>query len=323
MKEIKTSSFNLRINGIKNLNEILEKNKNNNKIIEKIISSIKENSIIQDIFGPNYHSQIISKSKEILKLFFLKNELNNEDFELIWNCTQKGDLEAKIIILKLLYELADNINDNFCEILFNKIKSIIDNKNIINEEIDLIYKLSLISDKKDNILFVCEYLFNYLLSSSNETIKVNHILDKILIIVQKDDIYLDKILKICEIYIKNNNKIIMCYSILLTLIDKLGLDKKLISDFIEKENLLKLFEDNFREYNKKAKELMEKDSIPFDDEKLRDNFIVEGFKHSENVIIRIDIFGKLINNIYKNYDFIPFLKDVLILRMKTKKQKKK
>ena len=54
---------------------------------EKIIELIKKNELIQEIFGPNYHSQIINKSKEIVKLLLLENQLNKEDIELIWNCT--------------------------------------------------------------------------------------------------------------------------------------------------------------------------------------------------------------------------------------------
>lgn len=89
LKEIKTNTFNLRLNGIKDLDEFIEKNKTNKNMREKIIELIKKNELIQEIFGPNYHSQIINKSKEIVKLLLLENQLNKEDIELIWNCTKE------------------------------------------------------------------------------------------------------------------------------------------------------------------------------------------------------------------------------------------
>ena len=84
LREIKTNTFNLRLNGIKDLDEFIEKNKKNKKMREKVIELIKKNNIIQEIFGANYHSQIINKSKEIVKLLLLENQLNKEDIELIW-----------------------------------------------------------------------------------------------------------------------------------------------------------------------------------------------------------------------------------------------
>ena len=161
LKEIKTSTFNLRLNGIKDLDEFIEKNKNNKNMRDKIIDLIKKNELIQEIFGANYHSQIINKSKEIVKLLLLENQLNKDDIELIWNCTKRGDLEAKITILKLLSELADNLKDDYVEMLLSNIKETTDGKKINNEELELVYKLSLKDDdNKKNILICCEYLCN-------------------------------------------------------------------------------------------------------------------------------------------------------------------
>ena len=69
MKSIKTSIFDYRLKGIKDLNEIIEKNKNNKEINIKLISLLKENKILNELFGANYHSQLIKSSNEIIKLF--------------------------------------------------------------------------------------------------------------------------------------------------------------------------------------------------------------------------------------------------------------
>ena len=74
MKTIKTSIFDRRLQGIKALNDYIEKNKNNKSACLKLIDLIKKNEIIQEIFVANYHSQIINKSTDIVKLLLLENE---------------------------------------------------------------------------------------------------------------------------------------------------------------------------------------------------------------------------------------------------------
>ena len=314
LKEIKTSTFNLRLNGIKDLDEFIEKNKNNKNMRDKIIDLIKKNELIQEIFGANYHSQIINKSKEIVKLLLLENQLNKDDIELIWNCTKRGDLEAKITILKLLSELADNLKDDYVEMLLSNIKATTDGKKINNEELELVYKLSLKDDdNKKNILICCEYLCNCLLSSPNPKISGSPILDKLLNIAQKDDIYLKKILEICEDCIKKNDKAILSYSILFEIMDKINREtNECIQNLIKDQYLLHLFEDNFRLYNKQANEIMEKNNIPSTDAKSRDKYVINGFSHSDNINKRIETLGNLVKYVYKDFDYISFLKEILI-----------
>ena len=315
LKEIKTSTFNLRLNGIKDLDEFIEKNKNNKEMRTKIIELIKKNELIQEIFGANYHSQIINKSKEIVKLLLLENQLNKDDIELIWNCTKKGDLEAKVTILKLLYELADNLKEDYVEMLLNNIK-LTDGKKINNDELDLVYKLSLQGKHNEkNILICTEYLCNCLLASPTPHIKNNPILDKVLTLAQKNDIYLKKILTICENCLKKNENSLLSYSILFEIMDKMNIEEnECIQGMVKDQYLLHLFEDNFRLYNKQASELFEKSEIKFEDGANRDKFKINGFTHYENISYRIDILGNMIKYLYKDYDFIPFLKEILITK---------
>ena len=315
LKEIKTSTFNLRLNGIKDLDEFIEKNKNNKEMRTKLIELIKKNELIQEIFGANYHSQIINKSKEIVKLLLLENQLNKDDIELIWNCTKKGDLEAKVTILKLLYELADNLKEDYVEMLLNNIK-LTDGKKINNDELDLVYKLSLQGEHNEkNILICTEYLCNCLLASPTPHIKNNPILDKVLTLAQKNDIYLKKILTICENCLKKNENSLLSYSILFEIMDKMNIEEnECIQGMVKDQYLLHLFEDNFRLYNKQASELFEKSEIKFEDGANRDKFKINGFTHYENISYRIDILGNMIKYLYKDYDFIPFLKEILITK---------
>ena len=313
LKTIKTSIFDRRLQGIKALNDFIEKNEKNKDILKRIIVLIKENKIISEIFGANYHSQIISRSNEIVKLLLVENELENDDIKLIWSCTKRGDLEAKLTILKLLSEIAPYLKEDYIEMLLTNIISNVDKK-INQEEIELVCKLSVQGNNNDkNILLCCDYLCKCLLMSENSNIKNNPILEELLKLVEKNDNYLGKVLDICENCIKNNDRTILSYSILTEIMDKyINESNEKIGEFIKDRHLLNLFEDNFHLYVKQAKELLTKNNITFSDGEIIDKYIFDGFSHLDNAQKRIEVYPFLINKLYTDYDFIPFLKEVLI-----------
>ena len=314
-KEIKESTFNAKLNDIKYLDDIIDKNKNNKNMRETLIEFIEKNNLKKEIFGIDYNCQIFYKSKELDKLFLLENQLDKEDIQLKWNYTKEGNLGVKISIMKLISELDENLKEEYFEIILNDIKSTKDPKKINHEEIELIYKLSLQSKNKNNILICCEYLFNFLLASSTTKINNNPFLEKLLIIAQKDDEYLKKILEISVYYIKNNEKAILSYAILLEVMKKINPRKnECINAIIKDKYLLNLYQDNFKLYNQQANDFMEKNNIQKTDYKARDKFVINGFTHLSQVNQRIEVLEYLIKYFYKDFDFIPFLKEIFITK---------
>ena len=311
LKTIKTSIFDRRLQGIKTLNEFIDKNQENKDVLKRLIVLIKENKILSEIFGANYHSQLISRSNEIVKLLSVENELENDDIKLIWSCTKRGDLEAKLLILKLLSDMSPYLKEDYIEILLNNIISNIDTK-ISPEEVELVFKLSSKENTNEkNIMLCCDYLCKCLLMSNNSNLKNNQLLEKLLLLIEKNDNYLKTVLDICENYIKNNDKTILSYSILTEIMEKY-LNNEKINDFTKDQHLLHLFEDNFNLYVKQAKELLTKSNIAFSEGEKIDKLIVDGFSHLDNVQKRMDVYPFIINKLYTDYDFIPFLKGVLV-----------
>ena len=315
MKTIKTSIFDKRLQGIKSLNEFIEKNQKNEEILKNIIELLKKNEIISEIFGANYHSQIISKSNEIIKLLLTHNELSEEDIKLIWSCTKRGDLEAKLTILKLLSELAPYLKENYIEMLLNNIRTNVDKKNN-KEEIELVYKLSIQGENNiKNVEYCCDYLFQCLLMTNDITtinnMKENTIIQNLIQIIDKDKRYLKNIFDMCENFIKKSEKTILCYSILSQIINKAE-SGQIIYEFCKERNLLQLFEDNYNFYMNKAKDLLAKNKISLSEGEIIDDFTIEEFKHLINIEKRMEFYKLLVLKIYTNYDFLPFLKKVLL-----------
>ena len=197
MKSIKTSIFDYRLKGIKDLNEIIENNKNNKEIITKIISLLKENKILNELFGANYHSQLIKSSEEIIKILLKENALDENDMTLIWSCTKRGDLEAKLIIIKLLTSLGNNLNENHVEMLLNSVISNDDkDKKISKEELDFVFNLSIHNENEKNMMHCCDYLCQIFFQENSQTSESNEksklILEKITLISSKNEKCLKK-----------------------------------------------------------------------------------------------------------------------------------
>ena len=247
IKMIKTSIFDKRIQGIKGLSDYIEENNKKENSMKILVDLIQKKEIIKEIFGANYHSQIISKSNKILALLLKYNALNEEDIKLIWDCTQRGDLEAKSTIMKLLSDVAENLNENFINILLQSIINTIDKNKINEKEIDFIYNLSIHGDNENNKIKCCEYLYQCILKLglSDNNIQTNPIMEKLVTFCGKDDKYLSKVLSMCQNDLKSNNCSLIILQILSSILDRYSICnteiifiKNYLKEFVKDDNLL-------------------------------------------------------------------------------------
>ena len=316
LNSIKIGNFDKRLQGIKTINDYINKSQSNKQNIQKIVELIIKNGIINEIFGPNYHSQIISKSIEILKTLVIEDKLNEDDIKLIWSCTKRGDIEAKLTIMNLLSDLAPNLKENSIAILLDNIINSVDSNQVNQNEIDLVYKLSIQgNDNEESKLRCCDYLYRCLLTFNDVEINKTHniILDKLLILLDNDEKCISKVLNFCEKNLNDNHKTLFNYSILFHIIKKYlvennSIQKEPIKYFITNDDhLLNLFKKNFYDYISKAKKETEGKNA-----KDIDNYIIDSYTHKQNFQKRMEYFTFLINNFYTKFDFLPFVKDILI-----------
>ena len=318
IKMLKTSIFDKRMQGIKSLNEFITENEQKEESMHILINLIQQNEILKEIFGPNYHSQIISKSDKILSLLLKNNAVKEDDIKLIWDCTQRGDLEAKNIIMKLLSDLAGNLNENYINILLENVINKIDENKMNEQDIDFIYNLSIHGDNENNKNKCLDYLYQCILKldlNNENDIKNNPIMSKLITFAQSDDKYLGKILSMCETDLKNNNKSLLILEILSILLDKYTFVhtevfylREILKSFVLNETLLNLYKDNFSNYIQRIKEQIKSKNITEN----CDNEILDNYTHIINVKKRIEFLNKWITVLYPAFDFVPFLKNILL-----------
>ena len=319
IKMLKTSIFDKRMQGIKALTEFITENEKNEDSIHTLINLIQKNEIIKEIFGPNYHSQIISKSDKILSLLLKNNEIKEDDIKLIWDCTERGDLEVKNIIMKLLSDLAGNLNEKFINILLENVINKLDENKMNEQDIDFIYNLSIHGDNENNKKKCMDYLYQCVLKlnlNDENDIKKNPILNKLLTFAQNDEKYLAQILSMCELDLKNNNNSLLILEIFSILLDKytifinseILIYKDDIKNFVQSEILLNLYKDNFINYIQRIKEQIKSKNITVNCE----NEILDNYSHIINLKKRIEFLNKWITVLYPAFDFVPFLKNLLL-----------
>ena len=316
-KKLKTSIFDKRLQGIKYLNEFFKKNEKNEDKLSYVCELIKESGVVLSIYGSGYHSEILSKSNIIVKHLLKNKKLGEKEMKFIWDCTQKGDLDSKNIIIKLLFELLPDMDEQFIGILMDCANANCENSPI-EKELELVINLSFNIKNNENKNKICQYFCNSLFRLNNFSNK-NPNFEKLISLINRDEYYLQKALEICQESVKNNKHTLICYSIIIAFFEKYIQSinqnenppficfKTTLSDFLRDEHLLKIFEVNFNDYNVIAKDIVKTNNIN-EYNKLN----IDGFSHEKNIEGRLEFLLKLLNTVYPDYDFIEELKKLLI-----------
>ena len=86
-----------------------------------------------------------------------------------------------------------------------------------------------------------------------------------------------------------------------------------MTEFTKDNHLINLLENNLKIYLAKAKEIFEQNKIsPIEGDKIS-KFIIDNFTHEDNIKKRLEILPYLINEYYPDYEFLPFLKNILVV----------
>ena len=169
--------------------------------------------------------------------------------------------------------------------------------------------------------YLCQIFFqeNSQTSESNEKSKL--ILEKITLISSKNEKCLKKILNICENGLEKNENSIQCFMIISSILNSFNQEnsdnkeelKEVINEFTKDNHLINLLENNLKLYLAKAKEILEKNKISPEQGDNNKKLLIDNFSHEDNIKKRLDILPYLINEYYPDYDFLPFLKNILVV----------
>jgi hypothetical protein len=214
LKMLKSSLLDKRISAVKSIVDVINNAKNDKEKTAKLLEIIEQHKIFNEIFGPNSHIQLINRSKSLLEIMLSEDKLSNEELELIWEATKKGDLEAKLTIMKLLEEISLNLKDKHVDILLKHVY-LTEPENLIKEEIDLVHELAThYTQPQDEIRKVIDFFLKGLFSGKideNEE-KIQMLIEKIFLILKNQrlfgiekNLFTEFVVNILVDNIRNNN----------------------------------------------------------------------------------------------------------------------
>ena len=324
IKLIKSSIFDKKIHGLKMLTEHIKSNLDQEDI-KYVIEILKKNDIIKELFGSNYHTQIINKSNEILEFMFKNNELTEEDIKLIWSLTEQGDLEARMTVIKLLSDFIPYLNEKFCNIILDSIN--IEKITSLNEkEIDLIKNLAIKGNNSKFMSKCCEVFINKILETKDlNVLEKSPYVNIIVELFEKDEFCCKRITEICEGNLEENKNVLITFYLLGKIVEKIkkkmfgteinnddtnDKEKEKEKDFIRKEinkliennKLLILFENSYEDYKQKAQK----------SNNLNKYLEIDGYSHNINMKYRIMFLIKVIPVLYPKFDFFSLLKKICL-----------
>jgi hypothetical protein len=97
---------------------------------------MSKNNIINEIFGINHHSELISRSEYILKVLSKsKTGIKEHEHALIWNLS-KRDQQTKKEIYALLQKVGDTLDKGFIEYIMERIKEL---DHLSNTDLEFLY----------------------------------------------------------------------------------------------------------------------------------------------------------------------------------------
>ena len=318
IKLIKSSIFDKKIQGLKMLTEDIKMNLEPEEK-KYIIEIIKKNNIIKELFGSNYHTQIINKSNEIIEFMLKNNELTEEEIKLIWSLTEIGDLEAKMTIIKLISSFISYLNEKLCNVILDSLN--IETITTFSEkEIELIKNLAIKANNKKFISKCCEIFSDKILEINDLNLLEKSPYVNILVnFFEKDEICCKRIIEICEGNLKENKNVLNILFLLEKIFEKnmknINNEKnneindekdfisKEINKLIENNKLLILFEENFKSYKQRAKEAI----------KNTQSLLIDGYNHDSNMRYRIIFLIKIIPILYPKFDFFSLLKEICLV----------
>lgn len=292
VRMLKTTYLDKRTTAIKTITDYINGIRRNKEKEEKIISVLEENKVIYEIFGPNSHLQLITRCKELLEIMFEYDKITQDDLTLIWNATKKGDLEAKLAILKIFKEISETLKPQYAHLLLKDMLSDL-SSDLINEEIELICEMCLVQDDDELTEKCINYLIEYIIQEGiDEGPKVKKITNKIHYITTRKTKFKTIVLKKALGFVENITNSCVGFKILsIFLVENyLSDDYDLYKLFIEDQKLFKAYKESFIKYMEliRAKVKENKDIINVEKLTLNDKFT-----HSQNLMCRFEFINIL------------------------------
>lgn len=228
---------------------------------------ILSNRILEGIFGPQSHVQLVQRSGDILQLLLLEDALNLRYLQLIWSVSDRNDEDAKLAVYRVLSDNACFLLSTHMDYLIDRI-SFIPPGQLIKEDIDLIHSFTKFPLRAGPVLVkASELLWKTLRENSVSGPVAELALDRFCDVLKGWDMRGSRISTMARAVesIKEGKAAVQCFKIIRKILPSFPLivstsevltkdnvHEKLLSDF----HLMDVFFSNFHRFKAKSAEFL-------------------------------------------------------------------
>ena len=112
---------------------------------KEVIEILRRLKVFENVFCENTHYQLISRSDQLIKLYFNEKAVVPEEIDMIWNvCNRLGHIHIKLEIYKIILDVLKisyiTMTDETKEYFIDKLKTV-NPSDLIEKDIELITEL--------------------------------------------------------------------------------------------------------------------------------------------------------------------------------------
>lgn len=148
LDSLNMESLNKRVTGVKEIESIATKifrGVNSPLKIDELGEWLSENKVIHSIYGSQHHSELITRSRYIIKtLCRSKVGIKEEEYKMIWNLT-KRDKQTKKEIFTVLQDVGDSLSKEFASYIMERIT---EQEQLGKKDLEFIYSFKNKSDEQ-------------------------------------------------------------------------------------------------------------------------------------------------------------------------------
>lgn len=267
---------------------------------QNMLQWVQRNKLIDYLFGDNSHPELMKRSKEIIYFLAVEGKLTAKDVDMIWE-SQVGKHETiRHMIWGLLGELANVLDLEIIDFLFDKLKQI--NYNEYNSNLlFLVRELTVSGIQKyspcpedEKKWYGIDIYWEITQDESEAAIEVKHQAHLFLFNFLVWDLCHSQKLRFVKLSVdnvKSNRSVLSSLRIIQELIYTISRDNKDISDspmiqYLVKENIVDLVENNLTLYKTQCSEIIRQQNI--DPSKVSQTTFCGNYNYISEIQCRLD-----------------------------------
>jgi len=267
LKLFKTPYLDRRIQGLKGIIDTVKNAKFSQYKpgkSEELAQWIKDNQILEDIFGSSAHYQLIQRAGELIRNQANENMLSTEIIEEIWKASEKNDEDMSGAVYKVLSEVSTSLKAEHIEAIVQLIRKI---PKLTTEHVDLLYELTKYPLRAGNATsWACDMLWEVALSQGPHSGRVLDLaLDHFCSLMRSWDLRRNRFSVIlqCVEKLRENTSAIQAIQIIKKILSNFALNatatepmsrSAVVEELVKEHSILTAFFDNLKYFKEKASE---------------------------------------------------------------------